>query len=272
MIAQRALRSNGIQMQAAVLASPIWQGRMCAATMSALDVSLNALAGNITQNIYPAACRALNVAPWEGRVRLIFAKLATLFCATAVVCCGLAMAKLGRTGVFNILIDVMATIAAPISVPLVLGLFLRRVPLAAPFIAIGAGFCVSLSIYLSPLLLATKPWSFQHQVGAVITVSLVTFLGVRALRPPAQATLAMEQEFFSRRDRPVDFAAEIGEANDNRQLRIIGAFGAALGLAVLLLLIPASSAGHAEKIFAVALSTTALGGVMIWLGRKADRT
>lgn len=245
---------------------------MCAATMSALDVGLNALAGNITQNIYPAACRALNVAPWEGRARLIFARLASLFCATAVVCCGLAMANFGRTGIFNILIDVMATIAAPISVPLVLGLFLRRVPLAAPFISIGAGFCVSLSIYLAPLLLGTKPWAFQHQVGAVITVSLVTFLVVRALRSPDEATLAMEQTFFSRRDRPVDFAAEIGEANDNHQLRIVGAFGAALGLAVLLLLIPASSEGHAGKICAVALSTMALGGLMIWLGRKANRT
>jgi Na+/proline symporter len=243
---------------------------MCAATMSALDVSLNALAGNITQNIYPAACRALKVAPLGGRARLVFAKLATLFCASAVVCCALAMAHFGRTGVFNILIDVMATIAAPISVPLVLGLLLRRVPRKAPFISIGAGFCVSFAIYLAPLLAGTKPWAFQQQVGAVVAVSLVSFLLVRALLTPDEGTLAMEKEFFSRRDRPVDFEAEIGEANDKRQLRIVGAFGTALGLAVLLLLIPASSAGHAAKICAVALSTTALGALMTWLGRGAN--
>jgi len=244
---------------------------MCAATMSALDVGLNSLAGNITQNIYPAACRALSVTPWEGRARLIFAKLVSVCCAMAVISCGLTMAHFGRGGIFNILIDVMATIAAPIAVPLVLGLFVRRVPTSAPFASIGAGFCVSLSIYLAPLLLDTKPWLFQSQVGTVIVVCLATFLLVRALQPADDAALAREQEFFSRRNRPVDFAAEIGVGNDGRQLRIVGSFGTVLGLAVLLLLFPASSAGHAGKISMVALSTVALGGLMIWLGRRVDR-
>jgi Na+/proline symporter len=244
---------------------------MCAATMSSLDVSLNSLAGNITQNIYPAACRALGVTPWEGRARLILAKFVTLFCATAVVACGLAMARYGRGGVFNILMDVMATIAAPIAVPMVLGLFLRRVPPAAPFVSIGAGLCVSIPIYLAPLVLGTTPWPFQSQVGTVVAVSLGSFLAVRAFFRPDEAALAREREFFSRRNRPVDFAAEIGPANDGRQLRIVGAFGTALGLAILLLLLPASSAGHAGKICAVATSTFSIGGLMIWVGRGRSR-
>ena len=244
---------------------------MCAATMSSLDVSLNSLAGNITENIYPAACRALGVKPWEGRVRLVLAKLVSFCCAGAVVGCGLAMARFGRGGVFNILIDVMATIAAPVAVPMVLGLFLRRVPPAAPFAAIGAGFCVSFPIYLAPLVSNAAPWTFQSQVGTVIAVSLVAFLGVRALCRPDEAALDREQEFFSRRDRPVDFDAEIGPGNDRRQLRIVGTFGAALGLAILLLLIPASSAGHSGKICAVALSTFAIGCLMLWIGRKSGQ-
>jgi Na+/proline symporter len=245
---------------------------MCAATMSALDVGLNSLAGNITQNVYPAACRAIRIAPLEGRARLALAKLVTLFCAAAVITCAVAMARYGRGGIFNILIDVMATVAAPVAVPLVLGLFLRRVPLAAPFVSIGAGLCVSLSIYLAPLILHTGAWVFQSQVGAVVAVSALGFLGVRALVAPDPEALAREEEFFSRRDRPVDFEAEIGEGNDGRQLLIIGAFGASLGLAVLLLLIPASSVGHAGKICAVALSTFSIGGIMLWLGVRAGRS
>lgn len=246
---------------------------MCAATMSTLDVSLNAAAGNITQNIYPAACRKLKITPWEGRARLILAKLVTLFCASCVIGCALAMAKLGKNGVFDVLMSVMGTIAAPISVPMVLGLFIRRVPLAAVFGAIGAGFGVSLLIFLVsqfPHLFHVTPWTFQSQVGATIAVSLVVFFVVRALGKPGETMLAIEQEFFSRRDRPVDFEAEIGAANDNRQLRVIGAFGVALGLAVLLLLLPDSSAGHAGKICAVAFSTLLIGLLMMWLGRKAD--
>ncbi len=241
---------------------------MCAATMSSLDVSLNSLAGNITQNIYPAACRAAGLTPWEGRPRLILAKFVTFCCATVVVGIGLAMARFGRGGVFNILIDVMATVAAPVAVPMVLGLFMRRVPPVAPFAAIGAGFCVSFPIYLAPLVSHAKPWTFQSQVGTVMAVSLLAFLAVRRLCRPDAAAIAREEEFFSRRDRPVDFAAEIGPGNDGRQLRIVGTFGAALGLAILLLLIPASSAGHAGKICAVALSTFGIGCLMIWLGRR----
>jgi len=102
-------------------------------------------------------------------------------------------------------------------------------------------------------------------------VSLVTFLLIRALVKPDEAALAREREFFSRRDRPVDFASEIGGANDGRQLRIVGTFGIVLGLAVLLLLFPQSSAGHSGMIWAVALSTLGIGGLMAWLGVRSDR-
>jgi Na+/proline symporter len=234
---------------------------MCAATMSALDVGLNSLAGNITQNVYPAACRTAGIVPLEGRPRLVLAKLVTFCCAVAVICCGLAMARFGRGGIFNILIDVMATVAAPVSVPL-----------AAPFVSIGAGLCVSISIYLAPLIADVRPWVFQWQVGAVVAVSLLSFLLVRALVAPDAEALAREEEFFSRRNRPVDFEAEIGEANDGRQLLIVGAFGAALGLGILLLLIPASSTGHSGKICAVALFTFTIGALMMRLGLKAGRT
>jgi hypothetical protein len=81
---------------------------------------------------------------------------------------------------------------------------------------------------------------------------------------------ARELEFFSRRNRLVDFGAEIGEANDGRQLRVGGAFGTIIGLTILLLLIPASSAGHAGRICAVASSTVGIGLLTRWLGRKSD--
>lgn len=243
---------------------------MCAATMSALDVGLNSLAGNITQNIYPAACRALGFSPLEGRARLMLGKGVTACCAAVVISCAAGMARFGNGGIFNILIEVMATLAAPMSVPLVLGLFLRRVPSAAPFVSLGAGLCVSVAIYLAPFF-GAAPWVFQSQVGTVMAVSAASFLAVRALATPGEAALEREREYFSRRDRPVDFAAEIGEGNDGRQLRVVGAFGTALGLAILLLLIPASSAGHWGKIGVVALATCATGSGMLWLGLRAAR-
>ena len=241
---------------------------MCAATMSALDTGLTSLAGNITQNIYPAACRLVRVTPLEGRARFFLGKFVNLLCALAIISSALTMARFGRGGIFKILMDIMATIGAPLATPMMLGLFLRRVPVAAPYASIVAGFCVSLSIYLAPLVSAAKPWGFPAQMGAVVAVSAITFLLVRALRRPDAAMEEREAEFFSRRNRPVDFVAEIGVANDGSQLRIVGVFGATIGLAILLLLIPASSAGHAAEIIAVALSTLTIAGLMIWSGRK----
>jgi Na+/proline symporter len=244
---------------------------MCAATMSALDVGLNSLAGNITENIYPAASRALGVAPVQGYPRLILARLVTLGCAIAVIGCALGMARFGRGGIFNILIDVMATLGAPLSVPLVLGLFVRRVPSAAVYLSIALGFCVSFGIFLAPLVAPVSPWVFQNQVGAVVAVSAATFFLVRALVKPDLEAMGREREFFGRRDKPVDFAAEIGAGNDGRQLRVVGTFGLVLGLAILLLLLPASSAGHAAMICTVALFTSAIGFSMLLLGIRMDR-
>jgi hypothetical protein len=240
--------------------------------MSSLDSGLTGLAGNVTQNIYPAACRALNVVPWEGGARLVFGKVINLACAVLIVSSAMAMARLGQGGIFKILLDVMGTIIPPIAVPMVLSLFLRRVPPVVPFVSIGAGLGVSLSIFLAPLVMGASPWTFQAQVATVAAVSLGAFFLVRARCRMDEATLVREQEFFSRRDRPVDFAAEIGVGNDGRQLRIVGVFATVLGAALFLLLIPTSSVGHAGKIVAVAFATVALGSLMIWLGRRVDRT
>ena len=239
---------------------------MCASTMSALDVGLNSLAGNITQNIYPAVCRVAGLTPWEGWNRLVFAKAVSFLCAVAVIGCALAMARYSQGGIFKLLVDAVGTILPPMYVPMVLGLFLRRVPTAAPVIGTGAGLAVSLAIFLGPRLGGTEPWTFQAQVGTVIAVTAAAFLLARALRPADGPELEREQEFFARRDRPVDFAREIGEGNDGRQLRVVGAFGTVLGLALLLLLLPPSSAGHEWKIAVVAATTVAVGTLMLWRG------
>ncbi len=241
---------------------------MCAATMSSLDVGLNSLAGGITQNIYPAACRLLKVTPWEGRTRLIFARFVSLFCAMTVITCALLMAKLGHGGIFSILVSALATLAPPVAVPLVLSFFFRRVSPIVAVSSVAIGLVVSISIYFAPIITTVEPWVFQKQVGTVIAVAALVFFVARAIFPPDAETLAREEEFFSRRDRKVEFAVEIGVGNDGRQLRIVGAFGVALGLATLLLLIPASSKGHLGEICIVALFTFTVGGTMAWKGRR----
>ena len=71
---------------------------------------------------------------------------------------------------------------------------------------------------------------------------------------------------------PVDFEAEIGEANDDKQLMIIGRFGAAIaGFVALMLIIPNSIQGRLT-ILTLALIIGGISALMIRAGSKFRNT
>jgi hypothetical protein len=75
-------------------------------------------------------------------------------------------------------------------------LFVRRVPSIAPYVSIVAGFVVSLSIYLAPILWGAHPWAFHQQVGAVVAVSAASFFLMQALVRMDAEAVGREREFF----------------------------------------------------------------------------
>jgi len=243
---------------------------ICASTMSTLDLSLTGLAGLITQNIYPALCRLAGATPREGRARLVLGRVVNLCCALVVISIAQVMAALGSGGVFSLMIKLMAQVTAPIGIPLMWGMFIRRVPTWATPLAIIVGFVVSSGIEYAPAVLGMAPWVYWQQILALFAASSLVFLGgcvVYRRGRPDPAVEAREAEFFARWRRPVDFAAEIGAGNDGRQMRVIGRFGLAMAAAILLLLLPASSAGHAGKILLIAGGTAAVGFALTLGGR-----
>jgi SSS family solute:Na+ symporter len=248
---------------------------ICASTMSTLDLSLTGLAGLITQNIYPALCRLAGGTPWEGRARLVLGRVVNLGCALTVITIAQIMAAFGSGGVFSLMIKLMAQVMAPIGIPMMWGMFVRRVPTWATPLAIIVGFVVSSGVEYGPPLFGAAPWIYQWQILALFTASSLAFLGACLLygrRTPDPAVVAREAEFFSRWRRPVDFTAEIGAGNDGRQMRVIGLFGLSMAAAILLLLIPASSAGHGGKILVIAGGTALVGGALWVSGRRRRAT
>ena len=170
------------------------------------------------------------------------------------------------------MVNLVALVLAPVTVPMMWGMFVRRTPnWAAPF-SIIVGLVVSFSIAFLPKILGTAPWYYHEQMFSLYAAGTLAFFGARLAYRRDDADIATrEAEFFSRRDRPVDFAVEIGRGNDGRQMRIVGLFGLIMGAAILLLLLPASSAGHSGKILVIAGSTVGIGGLLLLLGR-ANRT
>lgn len=245
---------------------------MCAASMSSLDAGLTGMAGLITQNIYPAICRRLKVATFEGRQRLLLGKIVNVCCATIVVGCALTMAHFGGGNVFGLLLDIIAVVLLPVVVPLTWGLLVRRVPYRGAMFAMVIGLIVSSAIKFFPDKFSSEPWLYHEQVFSVLFAGTAAFFLSRfAWRVASPEAKAIEEEFFSRRDRPVDFAREVGGANDLRQMKVVGTFGLIVGGAVFLLLFPASSAGHLGKIVAVAAATSSLGLLLLWAWRRSEK-
>ena len=248
---------------------------ICASTMSTLDLSFTSLAGLITQNIYPALCRRFGVTPWEGRARLILGRVVNLGCALMVITIAIVMSMIGSGGVFKLMFDITGLVVIPLTMPMMWGVFVRRVPTWGPPLSIVVGLVVSSGIQYGPKLLGTTPWLYHEWIFTLMVVSTLTFFGacfVYWRQEPNPDVVAREEEFFSRWSRPVDFKAEIGEGNDGRQMRIVGLFGLIMAAAILLMLIPASSAGHSGKILTIAGSTAAVGALLFFCGRRDQMT
>lgn len=246
---------------------------ICASTMSTLDMSLTGLSGLITQNIYPALARRLGATPLEGHARLYLARFVNLGCALTIIGIALIMARIGSGGVFSLMVKAMAQVMAPIAVPLMWGMFARGVPRWAAPVSIVVGILVSSGVEYAPALFGTTRWVYWQQILAMIGSSSAAFWvswWIARRRPVDTDMAAREADYFERTRRPVDFAAEIGQGNDGRQMRIIGLFGLIMAAAILLLLVPASSTGHAGKILSIAGSTGLLGGVL-WMKGRGER-
>ena len=242
---------------------------MCAATMSTLDGGMTLLSGVITQNVYPAVCRRFGATPVEGRARLVFGRIVTLLCAFVSVSVGLILAAFGSGGAFKTLLDFLALVLTPIAVPMCLGLFLRRLPSWAAPTAIACGFGVSAAIRFGLPALGFTPWFYHEQIFAVVGTSTAVLLLSRFFFGwEAPEVAERETRFFELMKRPVDFASEIGADSTLRQLRIVGTFGLCIGCGILLLLFPASSAGHAGKILAVASGTLSISLAMFLRGGR----
>jgi SSS family solute:Na+ symporter len=242
---------------------------MCAATMSSLDGGLNGLAAIITQNAYPALCRNFGRKPLEGRALLLLGRCANLGCAILVIILAIILARVGSGGVFGLLLDILAIVLAPVALPMALALWVRGVPRQTPIIAIVAGLLVALAVAFLPRMITGEPWLYHHRIFAVASTGLLAFFGSRLLLGPLDAeTAAREAHFFALRDRPINFAQEVGAGNDATQMRIMGWFAGVLSVAFLCLLLPASSAGHAGKFIGLSVTCGLVCITLLLLARR----
>jgi Na+/proline symporter len=202
------------------------------ATMSAMDGGLNKNAGFFVKNFYQPYVR-----PEAGeRHLLLVGKLSTLLLGIVIIMAGLLFAAWKGTNIFKQMTLYSGLVGLPVTIPLVLGLFIKRAPGWAGWstVVVTLGASLLTHLLLTPeragnvfgFALNSKDtyyWDFLSGTLINILVGCTWFLGscmFAARRPIEEQTRV--NEFFQKIHTPVDFEKEEGAGSDNLQAKVMG--------------------------------------------------
>lgn len=236
---------------------------MFAATMSSMDTALNRNAAFVVRDIMPPVLRLVGITPptphGEMRVGQVFSALFG-FAAMGIA---LFYTRLGAVGILEVTLDIAGLIGVPVAIPLVLGIFVRKTP------GWSAIFTVCVALVPSAFALAAAeqgdPWPFHWKIAIALTTGTVAFLATRPFwSRVSDREQRRIQDFFQRMHTPVDFEKEVGQANDDVQLRVIGTVVLAVASFIALLMLVPQTGTERVCVFVVAMVLFLIG-----LGMKA---
>jgi SSS family solute:Na+ symporter len=224
---------------------------MLSATMSSMDSGLNKNAAVFTRDIYPLFTKILGLKEPGPRTDYLLGQITSVALGLIIILIALYFAaqEQGR-GVFEAMLNVGAMLALPMAIPLCLSLFFRRVPawaamatvlitLVPSAVSFGAGKgwwahllgderTAQLSTTAASWLAAG--WPYHRTVLLNLALGSAAFFATMPFwRTAPTAYRKQVDEFFTRMHTPIDFEREVGQANDDRQLRVIGSFATIMG-------------------------------------------
>ncbi len=240
---------------------------MFAATMSSMDSGVNRNAAIFVRDLYPAICRVFRLRGFGDFGLLVMGRIFSVFFGGTIILMALYFALVGGRGMFDVMLDIGAMLGVPLAVPMLMGLFIKRVP---PWAAVFSVLCAFVPSIIGSV--GEEVWNFQTKVLVNMGVGAAGFL----LTIPFWGKVSQDyrqqvDDFFERMYRPVDFEKEIGGANDLSQLALVGGFTIAVGMFVLgLLLLPNPWTGRLA-IFIVAATIIGIGLLMTLAGKRGRR-
>ena len=242
-----------------------------AATMSSVNTSLNQISGITGRNIYLALIRP-NA---SDRELLLFARIATVVLGVLMILLGIWLSRVSKLPLFELTLLLAGLISIPLTMPLVLGIFVRRTPQWAAWSTILVGLLAACLVkYCLPLdkvaefLGITRPLSAQEAndlqfsliIFLVSGVSCIWFQGARFFAGKLSPQRAEEvKAFFQDMETPVTADSDEHENTDAMQYRMLGLLSLAYGAVTLLgILIPNGLSGRLCFLF--------IGGVAVLVG------
>ncbi|MFD0894001.1 hypothetical protein KBB96_03335 [Luteolibacter ambystomatis] len=242
-----------------------------AAAIGTLDTSLNRTAGLVVRNLLPAHRKLLGMSPAQAGNEMVVGRIATIGIGMMVMGFAMIYTRIEGSSIFDVMQRIIAQLIGPQIIPLMLFLFVRKVPRWAIFSSLAGGYLPSLVVWV---LMITRGTHVSYpQVGTMVfTGGVAGFLVSRLFwkRVPEEER-RQTAAFYERMKRPVDFGAEVGEGSDLIQFRMVGRSSLVLAALFLLLLIPMGDGTARAIVLAISGSIGGIGGVLLWCGRVASK-
>lgn len=208
---------------------------MFASTMSSMDTGLNTTTGNLVRNLWPALQRRFRWKELSAALEVRLCRRVTFALGIIVIGLSLLLSAQQSFQLFDAYFVVSTIIGLPIAVPLVVGLFIRKLPFISFFIIFGCSILPSLYSFAQKAWTGTA-WTIQDRAIWIFVFGAVG-VGVSLLlrRWEHSANRARINELFGRMHRPVTASEEEGVSMDTRQSRMMGNISLAAGVFLLCL-------------------------------------
>lgn len=241
------------------------------ATMSTMDSGVNGNAAVVVRDIYPGLCRLFKRKPMGEKGQLILGQILSLFFGACVITTSLFYSNLRGMDLFQIMMNILALFGMPLSVPLLWGIVVKRVP---GWSALFAGSCAMAVSGFSFLVegIFGEPWLYHEKVFYIFGTGTVMFFAtIPFYKYSSEEYKARVEEFFARMRRPIDFETEVGGANDDKQLLILGSFAVILCFFLQFLHFTPMDPGGRLTLAILSSVVFILGLIMLYLERRMRR-
>jgi Na+/proline symporter len=259
---------------------------MCAATMASMDSALNRNAGILVKNCYQVL-----IAKEATETHLLRAgRVTSAILGLLVIVAALAMSSLKDVPLFDLMLLYGGLVALPASIPLALGIFLKRTPPWSGWSTVLVGFALSLWLINGVDPQAYGRWLgfngemstrevndfrfFAGVLGNVVVCTAWFLFSALFYARTAPARQSAIEAFFARMATPVVFETEPGAVNhDRKQFLAMGTiciiYAAFLG--VVGTIVPGSGWTGRLSFVAVAGTMAVIGGAL-WISGKKTRS
>ncbi|MEQ9454699.1 MAG: hypothetical protein RLN76_08945 [Phycisphaeraceae bacterium] len=240
---------------------------MFSATMSSMDSGLNRNAAIFTRDIYPAFCKLFNVKPLDGTPLLRIGQGFSLAFGIAIIALAYYFAQADGRGVFKVMLDIGGLLALPMFVPMILAIFIRKVPWWSAIFAILAAFIPSTIAWLQ------GDWTYAEKIFTNTSVGAIAFFATMPFwRYASDEYKQRVNRFYTNMHTPVNFEEEVGNNNDDHQRKVIGIFAIVMGTFITALLLLPNDLGGRFGILFVGGFVLLSGLFLLWSASRTTPT